>query len=325
MALIACPECRREVSDQAEACPQCGYPVRARPMQGRPAGELASELQAIMARQGKIAAIKHYRELNPGMGLKDAKDYVDALPAPPGRPAAAGRSGCLGVLVLGLVVSLGGLLLGCCGLRPQPWVPLHDGETLRGWSAPDMTYWRVEDGAITGETTREHNPPRNQFIVWQGGEVRDFELKFEFRIFGGKSNSGMQFRSSVGEFGLVYGYQADMDGAGQFLGGIWDEYGTRQSLAGRGERVVIDGTGNRTVSRFAAADALTKQFRAGQWNEYSLTAVGPRMSVRINGELVSELEDREVGKAAAAGVLAMPIIPGEPMKVQYRNLRLRRR
>jgi len=28
MALIKCPECGREVSDQAVACPECGYPIR---------------------------------------------------------------------------------------------------------------------------------------------------------------------------------------------------------------------------------------------------------------------------------------------------------
>lgn len=28
MALITCPECRKEISDQAEACPHCGYPLR---------------------------------------------------------------------------------------------------------------------------------------------------------------------------------------------------------------------------------------------------------------------------------------------------------
>lgn len=28
MALIRCPECDREISDRAESCPGCGYPVR---------------------------------------------------------------------------------------------------------------------------------------------------------------------------------------------------------------------------------------------------------------------------------------------------------
>ncbi len=29
MALIKCPECGRDVSDRAQACPQCGYPIAA--------------------------------------------------------------------------------------------------------------------------------------------------------------------------------------------------------------------------------------------------------------------------------------------------------
>ena len=28
MALIKCPECHREISDQAESCPHCGYPIQ---------------------------------------------------------------------------------------------------------------------------------------------------------------------------------------------------------------------------------------------------------------------------------------------------------
>lgn len=30
MALIACPECKRNVSDKAKACPGCGYQIRDR-------------------------------------------------------------------------------------------------------------------------------------------------------------------------------------------------------------------------------------------------------------------------------------------------------
>lgn len=28
MALIKCPECSREVSDQADSCPHCGFPIK---------------------------------------------------------------------------------------------------------------------------------------------------------------------------------------------------------------------------------------------------------------------------------------------------------
>ncbi len=36
MALIACPECTGRVSDRAEACPHCGYPVRDEGVDGGP-------------------------------------------------------------------------------------------------------------------------------------------------------------------------------------------------------------------------------------------------------------------------------------------------
>src|SRR5688572_30063639 len=75
--------------------------------------------------------------------------------------------------------------------------PIFDGKTLDGWKSPDMSFWRVEDGAITGEVTTAHKPKENNFIVWQAGEVEDFELRFRFRITGAKANSGMQFRSVV--------------------------------------------------------------------------------------------------------------------------------
>jgi hypothetical protein len=214
---------------------------------------------------------------------------------------------------------------GCAHRSPDfgTWRSIFNGRTLEGWSAPDMSYFRVEDGAITGETTRDHNPPRNQFIVWQGGEVRDFELEFEFRLIGSKANSGMQFRSRVKEHGLVHGYQADMDAAGKFLGGIWDEYGPRQSLAARGESVMIDESGRRTTQRFARSEELLAGIQMPEWNRYRILAVGPKMTLWVNGTRVAELEDRQSGLAAASGVLAMPIIPGEPMKVQYRSIRLR--
>jgi len=226
------------------------------------------------------------------------------------------------------ILSFAFILAGCAASstprEETAWQSLFDGKTLSGWSAPDMSYFRVEDGAITGETTTAHNPPRNQFIVWQGGEVADFEVTFEFRIFGPASNSGMQVRSRVKEFGLVHGYQADIDGKAKFFGGIWDEYGTRKSLSARGQHTVIAADGSRTTTPIAGA-AVLEGLKLDQWTRYHITAVGPRIDLRINGVLATVLEDHETGKAAASGVLAMPIIPGEPMKVQYRDLRLKRR
>ncbi len=208
--------------------------------------------------------------------------------------------------------------------RGPRWVSIFDGKTLKGWKAPDMSYFSVEDGAITGTTTKDHNPPFNQFIVWQGGEVGDFELKFKFRIFGAKANSGMQFRSQVKEKGLVWGYQADIATSGPYLGGIWDEYGPRKSLAARGQKSVIDESGKKTTIEENISDTILGKMNLEEWNEYYISAIGSRIVLKINKKKTAELDDREAMKSAVSGVLAMPIIPGEPMKVQYKDIQLKR-
>ena len=60
-------------------------------------------------------------------------------------------------------------------------VQMFDGKTLDGWDA-DPKFWTVEDGAITGRTTKENPTKGNTFCIWKGGEAGDFELNLEFRI-----------------------------------------------------------------------------------------------------------------------------------------------
>src|SRR4051794_31861904 len=148
--------------------------------------------------------------------------------------------------------------------------PIFNGKTPDGWKSPDMSFWRVEDGAITGEVTADRKPPENNFIVWQGGEVADFELRFKFRITGKAANSGMQFRSEVKDRGLVHGYQADMSGDGKWTGGIFDEYGPRGSLAGRGESATWSADGKKSVTPLAGGDPFAgdKKPDTTQWTDY---------------------------------------------------------
>ena len=227
-----------------------------------------------------------------------------------------GRAALLPLLALGL---------SCAGpgsADSEGFQAIFDGQTLDGWKAPDMSYFSVADGAITGEATPKHLPPCNQFIVWQGGTVKNFDLRFRFRVSGAKANSGMQFRSAVKDKGLVHGYQADIALDGPYLGGIWDEYGPRKSLAARGESVEIDEDGKRKIIKFADPNDIVQGIDISQWTDYRILAQGPHMLLEINGRKMSELVDRERGKAAAEGVLAMPIIT-EPMRVQVKDIRLK--
>lgn len=220
--------------------------------------------------------------------------------------------------------------------QPTPdadgFVPMFDGKTLAGWRAPDMSFWRVEDGAITGEVTADHKPKENVFLIWlgdgspAGGIAGDFDLVFRFRVFGKEPNSGMQFRSEVTDTGLVRGYQADIDGVGKFAAGIWDEYGPRRSLAARGEKVTWTPDGKRTVTG-TTPDPLGG---AGgpppdltQWTEYRLVARGEHVTLSVNGKLACELTDQDKARQQLKGVFAVPVISKE-MKVQYKDLKLKR-
>lgn len=213
------------------------------------------------------------------------------------------------------------------------YTPIFDGKTLAGWTAPDMTFWRVEDGAITGEVTADHKPKQTLFLRWTGPDVADFELKFQFRIFGKESNSGMQFRSTVDDEGLVHGYQADIDGPGKYAAGIWDEFGPRNSLAARGQRATWDAAGKKTVEKiadpFAAEEGKAAEpgKAAGpdltQWTEYHIVAKGDHVVLKVNGKVACELTDHDKKRKCSTGLLAVPVITKE-MKVQYRDLRLKR-
>ena len=47
MALIACPECGRQISTEAKACPGCGYPMAARGVAIQAPATMANEGEAI--------------------------------------------------------------------------------------------------------------------------------------------------------------------------------------------------------------------------------------------------------------------------------------
>jgi hypothetical protein len=76
----------------------------------------------------------------------------------------------------------------------EGFTSLFDGKTLKGWDG-DPKLWSVKDGAIYVTASCEH-PTGTVYIVWQGGEVGDFDLRFEMKGTGG-INGGLQYRSWI--------------------------------------------------------------------------------------------------------------------------------
>jgi len=75
------------------------------------------------------------------------------------------------------------------------WKSMFDGQSLKGWDG-NMDIWHVENGAIVAESTCE-KPTGTVYLIWQGGEPGDFELKAELKGEGAGVNSGIQYRSFI--------------------------------------------------------------------------------------------------------------------------------
>lgn len=219
---------------------------------------------------------------------------------------------------------------------------IFDGETLNGWDG-DSTYWHVEDGILVGEITPETLLKANTFIIWQGGEPVDFELKTEFRI-SENGNSGINYHSEQLDtipFALR-GYQADIDGKNRYTGQNYEER-KRTTLAYRGEKAEISSQENaeaegslcanvkknawqsrKILESLGHMDSLKTKIKTNDWNEIHLVVKGNHMRHFVNGILMSEVIDNDSINGMASGKLGMQVHVGPPMKVEYKNIRLKK-
>ena len=205
---------------------------------------------------------------------------------------------------------------------------IFDGSSLTGWDG-DPTFWRVEHGAIVGESTPDRRVTQNTFLIWRGGEPKDFELKCEYRL--NATNSGIQIRSvqlpAGGDIGkwVMKGYQADIDYQNQFTGQIYEERG-RGFLAMRGQAVyVADGARPRVIGTLQrSADELKAIIKPDDWNHVHIIARGNTILQILNGAVSSIVVDDDTKNRAMSGLIGIQMHVGEPMKVQFRNIWLKR-
>jgi hypothetical protein len=201
------------------------------------------------------------------------------------------------------------------------FTPMFNGKDLTGWEG-EPGYWSVEDGALTGITTAEKPLDHPTYLFWTGGKPANFELRATFRFVGSEGNSGINFRSQKLPKWDVKGYQADME-AGPNYTGILYECNQREIMTLRGQKVVIDEDGHREVTKLAEAADLQKVIKPNDWNEYVIIARGLEIILKINGTVMSHVIDRQRGKAAAAGVITLQAHPGPPMKVQFKEIKIK--
>jgi hypothetical protein len=218
--------------------------------------------------------------------------------------------------------------------RPEPaagdepgFRPIFDGNSLEGWEG-DPKYWRVENSCLTGEITPETVIKSNTFIIWRGGAPKDFELKADYRITA-SGNSGINYRSVVvpdlvtpaNKFAMR-GYQFDIDGRNNYTGQNYEEKG-RLFLALRGQVTHVLGTQKPIVTASLGDPKDLAGFITTDFNPVHIIARGNVVMHYLNGHLMSMVIDDDPVGRMAEGLIGVQVHVGPPMKVEYRNFRLK--
>lgn len=236
---------------------------------------------------------------------------------------------------------------------------IFDGTTLTNWDG-DPAFWRVEGGAIVGETTAAKPLDENTFLIYRGSEPDNFELKLEFRM--NATNSGVQYRSrqltgAVGKW-VLCGYQADIDFANSYTGMLYEERGRPGFLAPRGtvqyagpndvkqgqcssgQPVAPRGQGAGRAGGDAAptppppplrgqigqvedGEALRAIIRINDWNQFQVIARGNTLIHLLNGHVTAIFVDDDQANRSMKGLIGVQLHVGAPMKVEFRNIYLK--
>jgi hypothetical protein len=217
---------------------------------------------------------------------------------------------------LAALIAIGGVLSSGPFSEPQPidfndhlgYISLFDGVSLKGWDG-NPKFWRVEDGAIIGESTPQ-NPSGNSYIAYRDIEAHDFTLKFEIKV-EGTGGSGIQYRSrtgipwltaipanvtaNVGPVNLNWmmtGPQADFWPSRVYTGQFYSENTPMRIMAWRGQ--VVEGAGmapRRLMANIGDREALGKLVKLNDWNQYTVIARGPTFIHIVNGQLMAVMVD----------------------------------
>jgi hypothetical protein len=189
--------------------------------------------------------------------------------------------------------------------KEEGYTLLFNGKNLDGWEG-DPVRWTVEDGVLIGSSDG-HPFQVNTFLIHKG-TFQNFVLKSEIKL--RNHNSGIQFRSEQlpGEGWMVRGYQADaseVDDAKSAWGNLYEE-----RLRGRNAMKTPD-------EGWQIAKPLVHH---GDWNTYEILADGDHIRLTFNGHRTIDMHDR----ASADGIIALQLHAGPEMRVEFRNLKIKK-
>jgi hypothetical protein len=165
--------------------------------------------------------------------------------------------------------------------------------------------WTINGTTIVGET--KEDPKYNTFFCSKK-KYADFELTCKVQLRDGAGNSGIQIRSTIvdpAKF-VVAGPQADI-GAG-YWGSLYGERFDKEGKVGGGH-----------MMKQSPPDKVKTAVKAGEFNDYSVRAVGKKVTIKVGGET---MVDEEFAILPPDGIIAFQIHAGFPkMRVEFKDIK----
>ncbi len=118
------------------------------------------------------------------------------------------------------------------------------------------------------------------------------------------------------------GYQADIDGKNVYTGQNYEEK-RRLFLAARGQMTHVIGVRKPIVLSSLGDVAELAKFISADWNSYHLIVRGNVLAHVLNGRLMSLVIDDDPQGRMMKGLIGVQVHVGGPMKIEYRNFRLK--
>ncbi|RCS49301.1 DUF1080 domain-containing protein [Bremerella cremea] len=162
------------------------------------------------------------------------------------------------------------------------WISLFDGKTLFGWRPMSQTDWKVVDGtieAISGEIG----------ILCTTTQFADYILRVDFQA-DENTNSGIFLRTSPNPKSPNY-----------------DCY----------ELNIAPPSNAYPTGSFVSREKVTPECKPGEWHTFEIRCQGPVIEVKLDGEVVTTLQDKDyLGK----GFIGLQHNGG---KIRFRNISLK--
>jgi hypothetical protein len=207
---------------------------------------------------------------------------------------------------------------------------IFNGKDLAGWEG-DPAYWSFKDGVIRGETTADKPAKGNTFLIFDGTEFGDFELRLSVRC-NAANNSGVQYRSQRLPFNpdapnkwRMKGYQHEVRNEKKLpnvSGFIYDEGGKRGRICLAGEKAVWAEGKKQVQENLIDPAGFESLVKVDEWNDIVIVAKGNHLQHFFNGRLITDFTD-DPELALLKGKIGLQLHAGKPMWVEFKDIRVK--